>query len=175
MASQKILNWRPKAVKRETLLIEEAGSEIVVYKLKEHRVHCLNEQAVGIWKLCNGRRTVKQIAGELNIALHPARRELVVGNAIAQFQRLGLVEESHVTPRTISRRDMARKIGIGAAAAVAVPLITSIVAPPAYAATSCPGTSGCSGMNAHCCCNPTCHCVSTCGQSACPNPRVSCI
>jgi Coenzyme PQQ synthesis protein D (PqqD) len=167
-------NWRPKAVKGEGLLVEEAGNEVVIYNLEGHRVHCLNEQAVRIWKLCNGTRTVKQIAGKLDIALDPASREVVVGNATAQFERLGLVEAFAGAPAIISRRDMTRRIGIGAAAVV-LPLITSIVAPTqAQTASNIANGGACTSSKfcaSGCCCNSssatskrlTCQMVGTCG------------
>jgi len=136
MASRKGSPWRPKAIKREDWFFEEAGGEMLVYNLERHRVHCLNDTAVLIWKLCTGRRTVNQIAAELPITLHPRSRELVVRNTVGQLARLGLIE-AHDDARNISRRELAKRIGMGAAT-VALPLITTIVAPtPAYAA-NCP-------------------------------------
>jgi Coenzyme PQQ synthesis protein D (PqqD) len=161
---------RPKA-KSKGLIVEEAGGEVLVYNRENHHVHSLNDPAARIWKLCTGRRTLEQIAAELEIALNPAAREVVVRDAIAQFERLGLVETADGAPTNLSRRALARRIGIGVAAAVALPLITSIVAPtPAYAASGC--TPPCSGSTPHCCCNPTCHCTANCGP-ACPS-KVTC-
>ena len=158
MASQRSSPWRPKAIKREDWFFEETGGEMLVYNLERHRVHCLNDTAVRIWKLCTGRRTINQIAAELPMALHPRSRELVVRNAIGQLTRLGLIEANDDAPN-ISRRELAKRIGIGAAAAVALPLVTTIVAPtPAYAA-NCTGTP-CSPMNP---------CPASCGPCG-PNP-----
>ena len=157
MASPKSSPWRPKAIKREDWFFEEAGGEMLVYNLERHRVHCLNDTAVRIWKLCTGRRTVNQITAELPLALHPRSRELVVRNAIGQLARLGLIEAKEDAPN-ISRRELAKRIGIGAAAAVALPLVTTILAPtPAYAA-GCPSHS--------CTKNPDC--PGSCGT--CSNP-----
>ena len=157
MASQKSSSWRPRAIKREDWFFEETGGEMLVYNLERHRVHCLNATAVRIWKLCTGRRTVNQIAADLPMELHPRSRELVVRNAIGQLARLGLIEANDDVPK-ISRRELAKRIGIGAAAAVALPLVTTIVAPtPAYAA-NCPGIP---------CMHPS-DCPPSCGP--CNNP-----
>ena len=158
MASQNSSPWRPKAIKREDWFFEETGGEMLVYNLERHRVHCLNDTAVRIWKLCTGKRTINQIAAELPMALHPRSRELVVRNAIGQLARLGLIEANDDAPN-ISRRALAKRIGIGAAAAVALPLVTTIVAPtPAYA-------QNCTGIS---CSHPT-DCPGSCGPCG-PNP-----
>jgi len=156
VTSQKSSPWRPKAIKRQDWFFEETGGEMLVYNLERHRVHCLNDTAVRIWKLCSGTRTVNQIAAGLPMELHPRSRELVVRNAIGQLARLGLIETNNDAPN-ISRRELAKRIGIGAAAAVALPLVTTIVAPtPAHAAAcnmipctpgTCPGSCGPCGPN----------------------------
>jgi hypothetical protein len=152
VAIPKKADWRPKAVKRQGLLVEETGSEVVVYNLEGYRVHCLNDQAVRIWGLCNGRRTIGQIAAGIDLAIAPKSKELVVGNVIAQLEKLGLVEESPLAPALVSRRDMARRIGIGVAAMVALPLITSVTAPTAQAANTCVPTNGTCGGSGQTCC-----------------------
>jgi hypothetical protein len=170
MASHVTSPRRPKA-KSKGLIVEEASGEVLVYDRENHHVHSLNDPAARIWRLCTGRRTVEQIGAELKMALDPASREAVVRNAIAQFERLGLVEAADGTPTNLSRRRFAQRIGIAVAAGIALPLVTSIVAPtPAYAASGC--TPACSGGTPHCCCNPSCHCTVNCG-GGCPG-KVTC-
>jgi hypothetical protein len=148
--------WRPKA-RRKGLLAEKAGDEVLAYNLERHRVHCLNNTAARIWGLCTGRRTIEQIAGELDIALDPASREAVVRDAISLLERHGLVESIDGATKRISRRELVRKIGIGAlSAGVVLPMVTSIVAPtPVYAQSciqngfNCTSSSGCCSK----CCN----------------------
>lgn len=163
MASDASRQWRPKA-KTEGLVVEEAGSELIAYNLKRHRVHCLNDEAVKIWRLCTGRRTIEEIAAKFESALEPAPRATVIRHTVDQFERLGLVEPSESAGPKMSRRELVRKIGIGAlAAGVVLPLVTSIVAPtPAYA-QSC---IKCVNDNAACCgphprCNVLGHCSNT--------------
>jgi hypothetical protein len=155
MASQE-LNWRPKA-KREGLLVEEIDGEVLVYNLERHRAHCLNDTAVRVWNLCTGKRTVEQIASELNIALDPASRIGVVRDTVARFERLGLVETAEGATPSMSRRKFVQRVGIGVAAGVALPLVTSIVAPtPAYAASGLANGKACTTSAqcaSKCCCN----------------------
>lgn len=154
MASQVTSPRRPKA-KRKGLVVEEAGGEVLVYNRENDHVHSLNDSAARIWRLCTGRRTVEQIASELDMALDPAARQTVVRDAVAQFERLGLVEPVDGAPANPSRRRIARRISIGVAAGVALPLIVSLVAPtPAFAGTVPDGgnctTSG--QCKTGCCC-----------------------
>jgi hypothetical protein len=157
MASLKASNYCPKATRRKGFLVEEVGGDVLVYNLEAHRAHCLNDPAVRIWKLCNGRRTVKQIAAEFQSDLEPAARELVVRSAVGQFSRLGLVQAHSDAPIDMSRRELARRIGIGAA--IALPLISSILAPtPAMAGSLNDGTAcTLSSQCASACCNTMTH------------------
>jgi hypothetical protein len=106
---------------------------------------------------------VDEIAAKVESALEPAARETVVRDTVAQFERLGLVEPSdRVTPK-MSRRELVRKIGIGAlAAGVVLPLVTSIAAPAAAQMASCRRIGqSCNTQNLRCCpgleCEGTCH------------------
>jgi pyrroloquinoline quinone biosynthesis protein D len=42
--------------------IEEMDGEILLYKTGTHKVVYLNETAALVWKLCDGERTVREIA-----------------------------------------------------------------------------------------------------------------
>ena len=160
--------WRQKA-RREGFLVEEVGREVLAYDLKRHRVHCLNETAALIWTLCTGRRSVEQIAVSLDIALDHASRETLVRDAIAQFKRQGLVDGVDSAVSTMSRRDLMRKIGIGAlAAGVILPIVTSIMAPaPVYAASCRSNGTGCT-FSSQCC---SACCVMMGGSHVCAEAR----
>ena len=149
MASQNKHYSAPKA-KRRDLIVEKAGNELVVYDLERVRAHCLNEAAAQIWHLCDGKRTVEQIAARMTIDLDAGARLIVVRDTIARLDRLGLVEDADPNVIRMSRRELTRKIGIGLAAGLALPLITSIVAPSPANATSCVKT-GKSCVSLPCC------------------------
>ena len=44
------------------LTLETLGSETVVYDHERHRVHCLNESTSFIWRECDGRTQIEEIA-----------------------------------------------------------------------------------------------------------------
>jgi hypothetical protein len=161
MASQNNHRSAPKA-KRRDLLVEKAGKELVVYDLERVRAHCLNEAATQIWHLCNGNRTAEQIAARMTMDLDTPSRLIVVRDTIARLERLGLVEDADPNVLRMSRRELTRKIGIGIAAGLALPLITSIVAPSPANAASCGRTGAdCPPLS---CCTP---------RFCCPNGRCS--
>ena len=124
----------PKARNAE-LVVQEMGDETLVYDLKTHKAHCLNPTAAYIWNSCNGQRSVDQLAETVELKFgHPADRDLVL-LAIKQLQDSALLTESGMNGlKSPSRRDLIKKIGL--ATAIAIPLVTSLVAPTGVMAAS---------------------------------------
>jgi hypothetical protein len=141
------------------LVVRELPDETLIYDLDRDNAHCLNSSAAAIWQLCNGKRSAAQIAKDLPEPLGPVD-ESVVWLALEQLGKDHLLE-AHVTwPETIpriTRREAVRRIGLGAA--IAIPLVSSIIAPTAAQAATClthcspcsTGTQCCSGV---CASNP---------------------
>jgi Coenzyme PQQ synthesis protein D (PqqD) len=148
----------PLPRKREhRLIIDELPDEVLVYDLDCHRAHCLNQTAALVWKQCDGRSTSAQIGDRLTKTLGRPFPEDLVCLALNQLEKRQLLEHSaRVRSQfgAVSRRQMIRRLGF---AGIALPLITSIIAPtPAQASTcaargaSCVLKSCCSGLS----CNP---------------------
>lgn len=136
--------------RNEGLLVQELPDEVLVYDLDRHKAHCLNRTAAFIWKQCDGQTTVTEVARRLAKELGTPVAEEVVWLGLDQLGKARLLPE-RVAPggNRVSRRDVIRKIGV--AAAVGLPLITSIVAPTASQAVTClPGGSSCQ-TGAQCC------------------------
>ena len=47
---------------RDEVLIEALGDELVVYDLVRHRAHCLNKSAALVWRHCDGKTTIAELA-----------------------------------------------------------------------------------------------------------------
>jgi hypothetical protein len=150
-------------MRRERLIIDQLPNEVLVYDLDRHRAHCLNQTAALVWKLCDGRTMPRAIARQVQSELDQPFSEDLVWLALRQLNKIHLLEESIGPPAHhagMSRREMVRAMGI--AAAVAVPLITSIVSPTAVQALTCfPGGHACT-TSVQCCSNiclggGTCH------------------
>jgi hypothetical protein len=126
----------PRA-REESLIIKTLPDEVLVYDLNADKAHCLNRTAAFVWNNCDGRKTVSEIARLLQEDLRMPVDENVVWLALDQLEKFKLLQEQAAKPANVngmSRRQMVRSLGL--AAAVALPLITSIVAPtPAQAAS----------------------------------------
>jgi hypothetical protein len=129
----------PLPRKREQqLVIDELPDEVLIYDLDRHKAHCLNQTAALVWQQCDGDSTPSQIARRLTKKLRAPFNEDFVWLALRQLEKLHLLEQSISLPPEflgMSRRQMIRNLGL--AAAVAVPLVTSIVAPTAAEASTC--------------------------------------
>src|SRR5215470_3956595 len=144
------MNYKPK-VRETQLLVQELPDEILVYDLVRNEAHCLNGSAARIWALCNGERTTGEIGRIVAPDLAPDRAESLVWCAIDQFAERHLLEEPvHLplgmepepadTPAGMTRRGMLISLGIVVGM---IPIVDSIVSPPAALAVSMLST--CSG------------------------------
>jgi hypothetical protein len=143
---------RPRA-RAAGLVVREVADEVLVYDLESHRAVCLNRTAALIWRECDGRKTVQGIARGLKEATGEAVHEEVVWLALEQLGRDRLLEARvatlPATPDGLTRRQMIRSLGL--AAAIALPVVTSIVAPTPAQAASCFPTGATCSVPAECC------------------------
>ena len=51
----------PRA-RQDELIVEELQDETLVYDLKRHKAHCLNRTSALVWRRCDGRTTVAEVA-----------------------------------------------------------------------------------------------------------------
>ena len=169
----------PKA-RREAIITKEVDGELLVYDRERDRAHCLNETAAAIWRLCDGRTSVSEIALNLQKAegsrqkaegsdptpdtRRPTPDTQVVWLALDQLQRSHLLEEINSEAAqqktfwppaiggitNMSRREAVRRIGLGAA--IALPIVMSMTAPTAVeAALSCGHHCASCSTSADCC------------------------
>jgi hypothetical protein len=137
------------------IVVEHLADEVLVYDLTGDRAHCLNLTAARVWEQCDGQRTISEIAAEVVKGDAEAAEE-VVWLAVEELSRAGLMEEKIKRPSKglrgrvgVSRRELIKRIAV--AAAVGVPVVTSIVAPTASHAANCiPSGGGCT-VAANCC------------------------
>jgi hypothetical protein len=147
---------RMPTARQEGLLVRELNDEVLVYDLERHKAHCLNTTAALVWRRCDGQTRISEITQAIQSASGRSLDDDAVWFAIEQLKRAHLIDAATVresgSPR-LSRRELIKKVGI--AAAVALPLVTSIAAPTAVEAATClPPNAACTA-NAQCC-NGTC-------------------
>jgi hypothetical protein len=125
-------NQVPKA-RQEQLIVKELPDELLIYDLKRDKAHCLNETAALVWKNCDGHQTVEQLRELMEDNAGSPVPEEMVWLALDQLETFSLLDEAALKPGQfagMNRRDMVRRVGM---AAIALPVILSIVAPTAQA------------------------------------------
>src|SRR3954452_16915698 len=114
----------------EGLVVEEIGDELLVYDLDTDEAHSLDPAAAAIWRACDGTTTPADIAARLTLD------DAAVQATLKHLGDLNLLTgQAPAVAVTHSRRAVLRRgLVAGAAGAVAIPVIRSIVAPtPAHA------------------------------------------
>ena len=137
------------------IVTKEIDGELLIYDTLRDEAHCLNSSAAAIWKLCDGRTSIPEMAHSVSRAAGIRIDEIVIHSALRQLSASALLVKGYdVRPVDISRRSLARRLGVAVAL---LPLITSISAPTALAAVSCAG-GPCSGAPGRGSCPAGCVC-----------------
>ncbi len=141
---------RPQS-RTSDLVIQSLPNETLVYDLSTHKAHCLNETASFVWDRCDGKLTVEEIRSLAERQFGQAVDIEFVELALCQLHERDLlvVSDADAFPR-LGRREAVKKIG--AAAAVTLPVIASLAAPPnAFSvAANCTCTSPASCLGRAC-------------------------
>lgn len=154
--------------RRQDLVIQEMTDEVLVYDLQTNKAHCLNETAAAIWKSCDGVNTVADISRSIKGTNGDSAGEEMVWLAIDQLSEKNLLT-AEVAPRFNgqTRREVIKKVGL--AAVVALPIVTSLVAPTVASAGSICANPGCTCTLTAACGNAAgCPCNTTTGTNNCP-------
>ena len=119
------------------LVIQDMPDEVLVYDLDTNKAHCLNKSAAFVWRSCDGKTSVSDIARLFEIQSGDKVSDDFVWLALDQLNENALLEsEVKASFAGKSRREVIKKIGL--ASVVALPIVASLVAPKsAMAATSC--------------------------------------
>jgi hypothetical protein len=139
--------------RRSGLIIQEVDSEILIYDQQTNKAHCLNQTAAKVWNYCDGETKLVDACNALSRDLETPVDEKFVWYAVDQFSKDNLLEKGIELPAFVipgmTRRQMVRTLGL--AAVVAVPLVTSIVAPTPAQAATCLATGAPCSADAQCC------------------------
>jgi len=148
----------PRA-RRDKLVVREFGEEVLVYDKERHEARCLNRTAALVWKHCDGRTTVAEIGRRVAVEMTGAEQPLdqrMVWYALSQFDRDHLLEEKLEVPAGVlsakggfNRRTAIRALGL--TAAVALPLVTSMIAPTSAQAATCRAPAATCTSSSQCC------------------------
>lgn len=117
----------PKA-RDENLVVQELPEEILVYDLKTNEAHCLNKTAAFVWKCCNGKNSVTDIAKLLEASFENPVDADFVRLAINRLDERNLLNENTSNHFNLpDRRALIKKIGF--ASVIALPIVSSLIAP----------------------------------------------
>ena len=138
--------------RKEGLVVQELSGEVLVYDRERNKAHCLNSTAARVWEYCDGKTSVAQIARAIEGEINAPVDEDVIWLGVEQLSKIHLLQEHAKLPEHksgLSRREVMKRIGL--AAAVALPVVTSIVAPRAVQAATCGGPGAPCTTSAQCC------------------------
>jgi hypothetical protein len=140
--------------RRKPMIVRQLGDELLVYDKRSKKAYCLNRVAGEVWMLCDGSRTVGEIVRHFGTKSESVIDGNIVPLTLQKLQRSGLLESGSSGAKQIelpSRRSLLKKLG--AASALAIPIVTSILVPtPAEAASPCrTALQPCPQGNAQCC------------------------
>ena len=166
-------NSQVPVARKSGLVVQEVPGELLVYDLDTNKAHCLNTSAALIWKSCDGKNSVSDIARLVENESSDAVGEDFVWLAIDQLSESNLLERE-MAPKFAgsSRRDAIKKIGL--ATMVGLPIIASLVAPKSALAGSsclCGQVSDCRPPLSTTC--PTGFCVNGACTNTAPPPSIS--
>ena len=138
--------------RRDGLVVQELSGEVLVYDRDCNKAHCLNSTAALVWQYCDGKTPVSQIARAIEEEISTTVDEDIVWLGVEQLNKKNLLVERAALPgykSGLSRREVIKRIGL--AAAVALPVVTSIIAPTAANAANCiPSGQACT-TSGQCC------------------------
>jgi hypothetical protein len=167
------MDHRPSA-RREGLIVESLGDELLVYDGERNRAHSLNGVAAAVWEACDGMNSARELAEAASAKLGEPVSEEAVWRALSQLDERRLLAGE--LPRRMSgpeysRRQAVRRMSvIGASAAFAAPLVKSIVVPTAAQAQQ----ASCVEQNGQCGVNTGEGCDKSMFAECCPAPDVGC-
>lgn len=176
------------STRKDDIVVQELHKEILVYDLKINKAYCLNETSALVWRECDGTRGANEISRRVSSRMGAAVSEDIVWLALNQLKTDNLLDESgsFTTPLDgMNRREIVRRIGF--ASMVALPVISSLVAPRAAWAQSvnnCGPIGNCTAGSTLCICTPPvqpgsnnnpdgCRCLTNgdcVGNCSCGNP-----
>jgi Coenzyme PQQ synthesis protein D (PqqD) len=127
----------PKS-RTKDLVVQNFETEVLIYDLTTNKAFCLNESSSLVLQYADGKNSVSEIANLMSQKLKTLVTEDLVWLALDQLKKDDLLEnctEIEINFNGLNRREIIKKIGF--ASMVALPLISSVIAPTSAMAASC--------------------------------------
>ena len=146
-------------------VVQNLPDEVLIYDLNINKAYCLNSTSALIYRLCDGNHSIADISQNLTRKLNQPVSEEIVRLALDEMKKQDLLsngDELDTEFEDVSRRDLIRRIGF--TSVLALPLISTVIAPTAVSAQSactdggfpnsqgnCPVNQRCVGGNCQAC------------------------
>ncbi len=131
----KMLNPLKPQARVENLVVQELSDELLVYNLQTNKAFNLNHTSALIWQNCDGKKDISEIAKTLEKTLNQNVPDELVWLALDSLKKEGLVNYDETSDtKGLNRREVVKRIGF--ASMIALPMISSLVAPSAVNAQS---------------------------------------
>jgi hypothetical protein len=130
--------------RREDLIVQKLGDEVIVYDRLSHRAHSLNKPAALVFEKLDGKHDLASIGRHVGQSLGKSRQDDIVTSAVNELAAADLLRPGASLPRRAALRGLAASI---------IPVVVSIAVPAAAAAESCVAEFGpCYGpFSSECC------------------------
>jgi hypothetical protein len=147
-------------LRTENLVVKELPSELLIYDLETNKAFCLNETARLVMDECNGTNSIDEAVVSLNRKLKSKLSEEMVWMVIEQFQKSNFLKGDYQIPVETTKITRRKILQTAATLGIALPIVTSLVAPTAALAQSGCASTGQTCVNgdfgSNCCENLLC-------------------
>ena len=123
--------------RKSDIVVQETSDEVLVYDLISNKAVYLNNTSALVWQSCDGKKSIGEIADILSVKTRELVSDELVSLAVTELAKHKLLQNAPGTFESfagMSRREVIRKVGLGAV--IALPLVSSLVAPTAAHANS---------------------------------------
>ena len=142
------------SMRTANLVVKELSNEILIYDLEKNKAFCLNETARLIMDECDGVKSIDEAAESLNRKLKAGISEEMIWMVIEQLKNANFIKQEYEIPVQTTRVTRRKILQSAATLGIALPIITSLVAPTAaHAQSNClGGEQSCINENDTSCC-----------------------
>jgi hypothetical protein len=123
--------------RNKNIVVQDLETEVLIYDLNIDKAFCLNKTSGLVWQFCDGRNSVSDISRLMSRKLKMKVPDELVWLALDLLKKNDLLEispEFEINFGGLSRREIVKKVGL--VSMTVLPLISSIIAPPALMAQS---------------------------------------
>jgi hypothetical protein len=139
IGGKKMQTDKPR-VRQSDLFSEEIHGERVIYDDSNKKVHRLNPTMSWVWSHCDGSRTVDDLIAAMQGETGRDDARGLITSGLKQLGDANLLQPESVDLNALmaARSTVGRRAAVAAGLSIAVPMMTSIIAPTPAAAKSEP-------------------------------------